>query len=64
MRKTGERLDKTTIAAYQNFIEAIVLMTDSDYLDSVGFEFGFIECPEKIYDLLASVRNITNSSTL
>ena len=25
-----------------------------DFLDHICFEFGLLECPEKLYDLLAS----------
>ena len=36
----------------QYFFEGLVLMSDDEYLDSLGFDFNMIENPEKLYDFL------------
>ena len=34
-------------------------MNSSEYLDSLGFEFTYVESPDKIVDLLTSIKNIS-----
>lgn len=36
-KKSGSRTNKLLLTVYQNFVEAIVLISDTDYLDSLGF---------------------------
>ena len=36
---------KTFVGALQGFIDGLVLISDEDYLDSIGFDFSFVCCP-------------------
>lgn len=36
---------KSLMVALQSFIDGLILISDQDYLDSVGFDFSFVCCP-------------------
>lgn len=39
----------------QGFYDSIVFLSDgNDFLDYICFEFSYLECPEKLFDLLTS----------
>lgn len=46
------------MAAYNSLIDSIVLVSEDVYLDTVAFEYSFVESPLKIYEMLASIRKI------
>lgn len=46
---------------YQTFLDSIIFMTDEDYLDSIGFDYAYVENPEKIYDLLMTIKKCGTS---
>lgn len=54
-QKTTTKFMKTFVAALQAFIDGLVLISDEDYLDSVGFDFSFVCCPEKLFDTLCNL---------
>jgi hypothetical protein len=44
---------KGTTLPKQGFYDALVFVTDGhDFLDHICFEFGLLECPEKLFDFL------------
>lgn len=46
---------------YQTFIDSLVFMTDSDYLDSIGFDYSCIDNPDRLFDLLKSMKKLGNA---
>jgi hypothetical protein len=49
----------------QGFYESIVLISDGhDFIDHICFEFGLLECPEKLYDLLTAPLNKATAKPL
>lgn len=51
-QKPTTKFIKFFFNALQAFIDGLVLISDEDYLDSVGFDFSFVGCPDKLFDTL------------
>ena len=51
-QKPPTKFIKGFMSALQAFIDGLVLISDEDYLDSVGFDFSFVGCPDKLFDTL------------
>lgn len=47
---------KNFMASLQAFIDGLVLISDQEYLDSVGFDFSFVGSPEKLFDTLSNLK--------
>lgn len=54
-KKAPTRFLKSFISSLQTFIDGLVLISDKDYLDSIGFDFSFVGCPEKLYETLSNL---------
>lgn len=46
---------KVPFMLLKNFFEGLVLSTDSEFLDSFGFELNLVEYPDKLFDFLMSL---------
>lgn len=45
VKKVPTRFIKNFITSFQNFIDGLILISNKEYLDSIGFDFSFVGCP-------------------
>jgi hypothetical protein len=55
-----EQIKNFAINTYKKFIQAILFVSDKDYLDSITFNSDCFLFPNKVYKLLTTCKNISS----
>ena len=61
-KPTGK--EKLFYQASQSYLESLTLISHQDFLDCLGFDFGFVGCPEKVYETLSTLAGYETSQSL